>query len=202
MAIDREVSTGNVPDTGATSRPDGHLPHMRRLQLPEWLAVLRFATGFIFLWAFLDKAFGLNYATPSDSAWINGDSPTRGFLSGVAAGPFESMFHSWAGDLWSDWLFMAGLAGIGVAVVLGVGLRVAAAGGTVMMLLMWAADWPLARYTSDGELSMSNNPLVDYHVIYALALIVLAVTHAGDRWGLGRPWARLPFVRRYHDLLR
>ena len=30
-----------------------------------------------FLWAFLDKAFGLGYATPSGNAWINGGSPTR-----------------------------------------------------------------------------------------------------------------------------
>ena len=27
------------------------------------LAVLRIATGFVFLWAFLDKTFGLGYAT-------------------------------------------------------------------------------------------------------------------------------------------
>jgi thiosulfate dehydrogenase (quinone) large subunit len=41
---------------------------------------------------------------------------------------------------------------------------------------------------------MSTNPIVDYHIIYALALIALAVTFAGRTWGLGRPWARLPFV--------
>ena len=29
------------------------------------LAVLRISTGFVFLWAFLDKTFGLGYATPS-----------------------------------------------------------------------------------------------------------------------------------------
>jgi len=39
------------------------------------LAVLRITTGFVFLWAFLDKTFGFGYATPSAKAWIHGGSP-------------------------------------------------------------------------------------------------------------------------------
>jgi thiosulfate dehydrogenase [quinone] large subunit len=166
-----------------------------------WLAGLRIATGFIFLWAFLDKLFGLGYATQSENAWIEGGSPTEGFLSRVAVGPLEGTFHDIAGAAWADWLFMLGLAGIGIAVVAGIGLRAAAVSGTLLMALMWAAEWPLARHTSAGEPSMSNNPLVDYHVIYALALIVVAVTHAGDRWGLGRRWAQLPIVQRHRRVL-
>jgi thiosulfate dehydrogenase [quinone] large subunit len=166
------------------------------------LAALRIATGFVFLWAFLDKAFGLGYATPSANAWIEGGSPAKGFLSGVAVGPLEGTFHAWAGDAWADWLFMLGLLGIGVAVMAGVALRAAAVSGTLMMLLMWAAEWPLAKHLSDGSPSMSNNPLVDYHIIYALALIAVAFAHAGDTWGLGRVWARLPFVQRHRSLLR
>ena len=70
------------------------------------LAALRIATGFVFLWAFLDKTFGLHYSTPSARAWIHGGSPTRGFLSNVAVGPFQSAFHSIAGNPVADWLFM------------------------------------------------------------------------------------------------
>jgi thiosulfate dehydrogenase (quinone) large subunit len=165
------------------------------------LAVLRVATGFVFLWAFLDKTFGFGYATPSAKAWINGGHPTKGFLSSVAVGPFESTFHSWAGTAWADWLFMAGLLGIGLALTLGVALRVAAASGTVMLLFMWAAEWPLAKVTSAGEPSMSTNPIVDYHIIYALALIVVALTYAGNTWGFGKLWAKLPFVQRNRWLL-
>ncbi len=36
------------------------------------------------------------------------------------------------------------LAGIGIAVITGVGLRLAAAAGALMMLMMWAAEWPFA----------------------------------------------------------
>ena len=57
-----------------------------------------------------------------------------------------------------------------------------------MMVLMWAAEWPLAKFTSAAEPTMSTNPIVDYHIIYALALIALALTYAGHTWGLGRLW--------------
>ncbi|MGW7265134.1 hypothetical protein [Streptomyces sp. NPDC054842] len=158
-------------------------------------ATLRLFTGFVFLWAFLDKTFGLGYATPSGKGWTDGGSPTKGFLGGVAAGPMESTFHDWAGAGWADWLFMLGLLGIGVALISGIALKLAAAAGTVMMALMWIAEWPPAKHLSDGSPSMSTNPFTDYHVIYAVVLIALAAAGAGATWGLGRLWARLPIVR-------
>ncbi|MFE9172070.1 hypothetical protein ACFYNZ_21750 [Streptomyces kebangsaanensis] len=165
------------------------------------LAGLRVLLGFVFLWAFLDKTFGLGYATPSGKGWIDGASPTRGFLGAVATGPMESVFHSWAGAAWADWLFMLGLLGIGAALIAGIGLRLAAVAGTAMMALMWVAEWPPAQHLSDGSPSMSTNPFADYHLVYAVALIVLAATGAGATWGLGRLWARLPFVGRNRWLL-
>ncbi|WP_371667271.1 DoxX family membrane protein [Streptomyces sp. NBC_00289] len=164
-------------------------------------ASLRLTTGFVFLWAFLDKTFGFGYATPSGNGWIDGGSPTKGFLGSVAVGPMESTFHSWAGDPWANWLFMLGLLGIGLALVAGVALRFAAVAGTAMMALMWIAEWPPAKHLSDGSASMSTNPFVDYHLIYAVALIALAAAAAGDTLGAGRMWAKLPFVRD-HSWLR
>jgi len=159
------------------------------------LAVLRISTGFVFLWAFLDKTFGLGYSTPSAKAWIKGGSPTKGFLSSVEVGPFQSLFHSMAGTWYANWLFMLAMLGIGVALLAGVALRAAAAAGVLVLVMMWLAEFPPAQSTSSGAATMSSNPLVDYHVIYAIALIVVAVTAAGLTWGLGRRWAALPFVR-------
>ncbi len=161
-----------------------------------FVAVVRIATGLVFLWAFLDKLFGFGYATPGERAWINGGSPTQGFLGNIDHGPFAAMFRGWAGAAWADWLFMLGLAGIGIAVVLGVGLRIAAVSGTVMMLLMWAAEWPLDRFTDAGEPTMSTNPILDYHILYALVLIWLAIVAAGNTWGFGKAWANLDIVRK------
>ncbi|MDF2918963.1 MAG: DoxX family protein, partial [Microbacterium sp.] len=143
------------------------------------LAALRYATGFIFLWAFLDKLFGLGFSTPFERAWINGGTPAQGFLNSPAVtGPLQPWFQSMASPL-ADVLFMAGMLAIGVAVMSGIGLRVAAVAGSLVMLLMYLAEWPFAWGAA------STNPLVDYHIVYALALIVIAVLHAGDTWGLG-----------------
>ncbi|MFF4054871.1 hypothetical protein ACFYZ8_09345 [Streptomyces sp. NPDC001668] len=163
-------------------------------------ASLRLLTGFVFLWAFLDKTFGFGYATPSGKGWIDGGSPTKGFLSSVAAGPMESTFHDWAGAGWANWLFMLGLLGVGIALVSGVALRLAAVAGTAMMALMWIAEWPPAQHLSDGTLSMSSNPFADYHLIYAVVIIALAAAGAGATWGLGKVWATLPIVRDHNWL--
>jgi thiosulfate dehydrogenase (quinone) large subunit len=161
------------------------------------LAVLRIAIGFLFLWAFLDKTFGLHYSTPSAKAWIHGGSPTNGFLKGVAVGPFQSAFHSMAGTWWADWLFMLGLLGVGVALMAGVAVRIGAASGVLLVAGMWLATYPLAQVDSTGAATGSTNPFVDEHVTEGLVLIVLALTYAGTTWGLGRIWARLPFVIRH-----
>jgi len=153
----------------------------------RWLAVARWATGFIFLWAFLDKTFGLGFSTAREAAWIHGGTPSQGFMTHAAVGPFKGLFATLASPA-TDVLFMLAMLGVGVAVILGIGLRASAVVGSLVMLLMWMAEWPLA----DG----STNPLVDYHIVYALMLIVVAATLAGDTWGLGRQWRELPVVRR------
>jgi thiosulfate dehydrogenase (quinone) large subunit len=159
------------------------------------LNLLRLALGVEFLWAFFDKSFGLGYATPSAGAWIHGGSPTEGFLSGVSAGPLHGVFNSIAGNPLIDWVFMLGLLGIGTALVLGVALRAAAASGTLLLAMMWFATWPPATMAG-GQPTGSNNPMVDDHVISALALIVVAVYAAHSAGYLGRWWAKLDLVQR------
>lgn len=188
-----------------TGRADGTSEHLDIEGLDSeparwWLFASRLSIGFVFLWAFLDKTFGWGYATPGAKSWVNGGSPTKGFLSNVAVGPLESTFHSLAGNLLVDWLFMLGLLGIGVAFMLGVALRPAAIAGVLMLAMMWAAEWPPAKHGSVGP-TMSTNPLVDYHVIYALILGVIAWVPAGRTWGLDKWWSRLPIVRD-HRILR
>ncbi|MEV4139608.1 hypothetical protein AB0J72_46525 [Dactylosporangium sp. NPDC049742] len=189
-----------------------HTPvsHLERVEAPgsmltktaaKALAVLRIGTGFVFLWAFLDKTFGLGYATPSAKAWINGGSPTKGFLSSVDVGPLQSAFHAMAGTWWANWLFMLGMLGVGLALIAGIGLRVAAAAGALIMSMMWLAEFPIAQHTAAGAASGSTNPFADYHLVYAVVLVVLAAAYAGHTWGLGRLWAKLPFVQRNRWLI-
>ena len=163
-------------------------------------AVARISIGVVFLWAFLDKLLALGYATGAnpetgaidrfgDAAWIHGGSPTEGFLSNVG-GPFKGLFEPMAGAAWADWLFMAGLLAIGTALILGVGMRIAAATGGLLLTFMWMASLPL-----------ENNPFMDDHLVYAVVLVGLALLHAGDTLGLGRLWARTDLVHRHPALL-
>jgi thiosulfate dehydrogenase [quinone] large subunit len=149
------------------------------------LAGLRLSLGWIFLWAFLDKLFGLGFATPEKNAWINGGSPTKGFLGNAVTGPLEGFYTSFAGATWADWLFMTGLLAIGTALTLGIGLRIAAAAGSVLLIAMWTAVLP-----------PENNPFMDDHLIYAGVLLLLALTTAGNTLGLGKHWTKLPLVQR------
>ena len=163
------------------------------------LAVARIVIGFTFLWAFVDKLFGLGFATPSSRAWINGGTPAQGFIKSIE-GPFKDVFQVFANPF-GDWLFMIGLLGIGVAMIAGAGLRIAAVAGTLLMLFMFLAEWPTATSLVDGKVvSGSTNPLVDSHWHEALLLIISAVTLAGDTWGLGTWWGNLDFVRKHRWL--
>ncbi|MBX6354429.1 MAG: hypothetical protein IRZ05_01085, partial [Micromonosporaceae bacterium] len=76
-----------------------------------------------------------------------------------------------------------GLAGIGTALILGIGLRIAAATGATLLVMMWSAVLP-----------PDNNPFMDDHLIYALVLVALALTNAGNTLGLGKPWSDIPLV--------
>jgi thiosulfate dehydrogenase [quinone] large subunit len=167
-----------------------------RLAGRHWLAVARIGVGFIFLWAFLDKMFGLGYSTPSAKAWIVGGSPTSGFLGHVSSGPMREFFNSLAGSGLVDILFMLGMLAVGVGLIFGVALRASAVTATLIMVLMYLAEWPLAQTTFDGQPAGSTNPLVDYHLIYALVAILAACLAAGRTWGLGRIWESTSLVKR------
>lgn len=125
---------------------------------------LRLVMAFIFLWAFFDKLLGLGFATTTEKAWIHGGSPTTGFLMGAVRGPFADIFHSLAGVVVVDWLFMVGLLFIGLTLLLNRYVLWGAVAGIVMMVLMWLA-----------LLFPENNPIIDDHIVYAIVLALLAI---------------------------
>jgi thiosulfate dehydrogenase [quinone] large subunit len=143
------------------------------------LGAVRIAFGFYFLWAFLDKTFGLGFATPGERAWINGGSPTTGYLSGVE-GPLAGFYNALAGNGFIDVLFMLGLLGIGLTLILGMGARVGALSGALMYVFMYGASLP-----------MVTNPVLDDHVTGAMVLVAIALIPASWAYlGLGKLWTR------------
>jgi thiosulfate dehydrogenase [quinone] large subunit len=153
------------------------------------LSLVRIVLGSILLWSFADKLFGLGFATSAERSWLQGTSPTAGFLQFGIDGPFASVFQSLAGSLVIDWLFMLGLAGIGVALILGIGLRIAGYSGALLMLLLYLAVFP-----------SENNPLFDEHIVYLLLFLVFSKKEIGLDFSLTRRWEKLSIVRKYSIL--
>jgi thiosulfate dehydrogenase [quinone] large subunit len=160
------------------------------------LGALRLIVGLTFLWAFFDKLLALGFGTGrdaetgvvdrfGDAAWINGGSPTEGFLAFGAAGPFQGFYNSIAGDLVTNWGFMFGLLAIGVAFTFGIFTRLATIGGVIMYVMMWTVVLP-----------PENNPVLDDHLLGAAAVLVLGLFGAGRYLGLGSWWERQSIVQR------
>jgi thiosulfate dehydrogenase [quinone] large subunit len=91
------------------------------------------------MWPFLDKLFGLGFATERGQGWVDGASLTFGYLSFATKGPFVAFYQGMADSVIVAWAFMLGLAAIGTALLLGVVVRIAAAGGVAMLLMMYTA---------------------------------------------------------------
>jgi thiosulfate dehydrogenase [quinone] large subunit len=189
--MDREVVA--VPRNGSATAP----PEVKAGRI--W-GLLRIGMGWTFLWAFLDKAFALGFATGRNpetgaidffgpAAWINGGSPTDGFLQyGVhTKGFLADMYGALVGQSWVEWGYMLSMLLIGLALILGIGTRAAAIGGIVWMAMFYTAGaiWP------------ENDPFLDSHVVYAIVLGGIAYVGAGRYLGLGRWWESTALVRRF-----
>ena len=172
------------------------------------LSVLRIGLGFVFLWAFLDKLFGLGFATcrkvaedgsftistmcfnpeTGSGAWLKGGHVTEGYLvyGGNPNSPFHDFFVNLGADRWTDWPFMIGLLGVGLALMLGIGTRIGAWAGAAMLLFMYMTQmWP------------ANNPILDSHIAYIIAIFAIVwLEFSRQSLGLGGWWRKLPIVKK------
>lgn len=150
-----------------------------------WTA-LRLLLGWSFLWAFLDKMFGLGFSTcraedsssidfACDAAMINGGSPTYGFLTFGTEASHTGFLFEWMAPAAPDAInladigFMAALLLGGLALLLGVGTRYAAVGGALLMLFMFLA----------GDVWPENNPVHSSHIIEMVVFLGIATVGPG-----------------------
>lgn len=167
--------------------------------------ILRILLGWSFLWAFIDKMFGLGFATcragdssaidfGCDAAMINGGSPTYGFLTFGTQGSHTGGLFDWMASSGPDSIgladigFMAALGLGGIALMTGIGVRIAAVGGALLMAFMFLA----------GDVWPDNNPINSSHVIEMAAFGGIAWVGAG-RFALqgwfDRRFPGLKFIR-------
>ncbi|MGA9276122.1 DoxX family protein [Ilumatobacter sp.] len=154
-----------------------------------WTA-LRLALGWSFVWAFFDKMFGLGFSTcrvsvdgaatntidvMCDSAMLKGGSPTYGLLEFGTQGSHTGGLFRWMASSGpdtigiADVLFMLALFCGGFALMLGVGVRIAAIGCALLMFFMFLAldVWP------------DTNPINSSHTIEMLAFLGIATVGPG-----------------------
>lgn len=150
------------------------------------IAITRFVMAAQFLWAFFDKLLGLGHTTTPDKAWIRGGLPTAGFLGKSATGPLQVIYNAIGSKGWTNWLFMLALLLIGLALLLGIGMKIGTISGSVLMFLMWTAVLP----------KPGNIFQIDDHIINILVLLMLLLLKAGQAAGLGRWWVNTKLVKR------
>lgn len=144
------------------------------------LFLLRVAMGWLFFYAGITKV--LNPAW-SAAGYLQGAKSFTAFYGSMlhpALLPIVNFMNEW------------GLTLLGVSLLLGIFVRFSTILGVVLMALYYLAlDFPYPN---------PNSLVIDQHIIYIFALIVLNAFRAGRVWGLD-PWcSNLPVCRRYPRL--
>lgn len=161
------------------------------------LGATRILLGLIFLWAFVDKVFGLGSTTCTDpktgkflgvmckDAWLNGGSPTTDYLKGAVYGPLASFYNSLAGSSVLDWIFMVGLLGIGLTLTFGFMVRIGGISGILMLLLMYSSALPPLHH-----------PFLDEHILYSTIMLAIIFSNTEQKLGFGKKWQDLELVKK------
>ena len=130
------------------------------------LFLLRITTGWLMFYAGITKVVDPAW---SAAGYLTGAKHFIGFYQRLAQPgilPFVNFINEW------------GLTLLGISLILGIGVRLSATLGAVLMILYYI---PLGFPYPDA-----HSLVVDEHIIYACALFVLACWRAGRAWGLER----------------
>jgi thiosulfate dehydrogenase [quinone] large subunit len=146
-----------------------------------FLFLLRVSMGWLFLYAGITKVFDPAW---SAAGYLKGAQTFGGFYQWLASPqilPFTNFLNEW------------GLTLIGAALILGVFIRVGAVLGAAMMLLYYL---PVLNFPLVGE----HSYLVDEHIVYVFALLLLSSLKAGRVWGLEDWCSNLPVCAKFPRL--
>ncbi len=145
-----------------------------------WLFLLRISMGWLMFYAGYSKLIKPGW---SAVGYMKGAKTFTGFYNWLMSPgilPVVNFLNEW------------GLTFLGISLILGVGVRLSATLGGVLMLLYY---FPLGfPYPS------ANSIIVDDHIIYALILFFFAAIRAGRYWGLEVWCSRLPICSRFPGL--
>lgn len=135
--------------------------------------ILRVSMGWVFLFAAIRQIPDPNW---SAEAFLGNASLFPSFFSFFTSPeilPLINIVIPWAHLL------------IGVALITGLGMRLASTGGALLMFLYY-----LPRL--DGFMIGPHNFIVEYHLVYTIIIVYLAVIQAGKIYGLEGVIAQYP----------
>lgn len=110
-----------------------------------------------------------------------------GFLTGQATyGPFKEAFLVFANSRLVDFLVMWGLTLIGIALIIGLFVRLASFFGIILMILFYLPRLPPAP----------PSWYVEEHIIYATVFLLLVFTKSSRLLGLEKAFLKTKFAKR------
>ena len=143
-------------------------------------SLLRFLLGWFMFFAGIEKVL--------NPAWTAGS-----FLLNAKTFPaFYAWFASPANSWWVDPVNAWGITLIGVALLLGIGVRPAAWAGAALMLLYY--------FPQNVFPTVPHGYIVEEHIIYAAAFVLVAVLPAAHTFGLAHVLRKtflgqVPYIR-------
>lgn len=149
------------------------------------LAVFRILIGWLFLWGFLDKMFGLGFETPAGSGMIDGGSPSS-FVVYVTSGIFKDLYTALAGNWLIDIVFMLGLLVLGITLITGIASKLTTLATSAFLLAMWTLCVP-----------PTDNPLIDYHLILIAGIVAAYYLGGFRQFSLYDRWQETWLVKRF-----
>ena len=142
---------------------------------------MRITLGWMFFYAGITKVLNPEWTA---AGYLAGAKTFTGFyqwLAGPGVLPITNFMNEW------------GLTLIGVSLILGVAVRLSSYAGALMMLLYY---FPIPQFPYPNP----HSYIVDEHIIYAAALILLGGVGAGRVWGLENWCTNLPICSRFPRL--
>ena len=139
------------------------------------LFLLRISLGWLLFYAGITKVVNPEW---SSAGYLEGATTFTSFYQWLASPeiiPIVNFLNVW------------GLTFVGVSLLLGIGVRLSGVLGALLMILYY---FPVLEFPYIGQ----HAYLVDEHIIYALALLVLAKSNVGRFWGLE---GRIPFLSKF-----
>lgn len=146
------------------------------------LFLLRIGIGWLMFYAGITKILNPNFSA-------------AGYLG--TAKTFPNIYQWLASPAnigWINFVNEWSLTLLGISLILGIAVRFSSILGAVLMLLYY---FPVLTFPY-----VAHSYIVDEHIVYALALLVLAATRAGRVYGLENWCSNLPICSKFPQLRR